>query len=298
VMARTPGRPTAQLGFPYVDSLKLQQKFGHGAVLLPDAATADAGLAALLERQRLAACFCEVPGNPLLGTVNLARVASLAAAHDAVLIVDDVLSSPVNIDVGACADLVVPTLTKFIAGPSDVMGGVVLCNPRSPRHAELRAILERQHEELLWGEDAVVIERQACGFVERMRRHNANGLLVAEKLRAHPLVERVWYPKWECAESYEALRRPAGGWGALVSFLPRDASRTAPPIYDALEVSKGPSLGTVFTLACPFTLLAHFDELEWAESCGVPRHLIRLSVGLEDPVELWGRIERALGSRL
>ena len=54
--------------------------------------------------------------------------------------------------------------------------------------------------------------------------------------------------------------------------------------------------GTVFTLACPFTLLAHYTELEWAESCGVSRNLIRLSVGLEDPEDLWQRLDRALGA--
>jgi cystathionine gamma-synthase len=294
IVMRTPGRPTAQLGFPYVDSLKLQQKIGHGAALLPDAATAHVGLEALLARQPVAACFCEVPGNPLLGCVDLPRVAALAGLHDAVLVVDDVLSSPINTDVGRFADLVVPSLTKFIAGTSDVMGGAVICNPRSTHHADLVALLERQHEELLWGEDALVIEAPARGFAERMRRHNTGGLLIAERLRADPRIERVWYPKWECAEAYEAVRRPTGGWGALVSFLPKDAPRTAPRLYDALEVSKGPSLGAVFTLACPFTLLAHFGELDWAESCGVPRHLIRLSIGLEDPEDLWQRIARAV----
>jgi cystathionine gamma-synthase len=294
VGTRSPGRPTAQLGFPYVDSLKLQQKLGHGAFLLHDLASAPADLAALLARQSLAACFCEVPSNPLLGCVNLPGIAPLLRAHDVALVVDDVLSSPVNTDVSPFADLVVPSLTKFIAGTSDVMGGAVICNPRSPRHDGLCEILSAQHEELLWGDDAAVIEAQARGFTDRMRRHNDNGLLIAERLRAHPAVERVWYPKWECTEAYEAVRRPGGGWGALISFLPKRAAETAPLVYDRLELSKGPSLGAVFTLVCPFTLLAHFSELDWAESCGVSRHLIRLSIGLEDPEELWRRIDGAL----
>ena len=61
-----------------------------------------------------------------------------------------------------------------------------------------------------------------------------------------------------------------------------------------LAVCKGPSLGAEFTLACPFTLLAHYGELDWAESCGVSRYLIRLSVGLENPRELWQRLDLAL----
>ena len=174
------------------------------------------------------------------------------------------------------------------------MGGALICNPRSPFYAELLPLVQAQHEELLWCEDAAILAAQARGFTERMHRHNANGLLIAERLRQHPAVEKVWYPKWEFAEAYEAVRRPGGGWGSLVTFLPKDAERRSPEIYDQMAVCKGPSLGTVFTLACPFTLLAHYTELDWAEACGVSRHLIRISVGLEDPEELWQRLAVSL----
>jgi cystathionine gamma-synthase len=113
-------------------------------------------------------------------------------------------------------------------------------------------------------------------------------------LRRHPKISQIWYPKWSFGDAYESVRRPDGGWGSLVTFLPKDAENSAPRIYDHLAVCKGPSLGTDFTLACPFTLLAHYTELEWAEACGVPRYLIRISVGLEDPDELWQRLESAL----
>ena len=92
----------------------------------------------------------------------------------------------------------------------------------------------------------------------------------------------------------EAVRRPGGGWGSLITFLPRNAETRSPQIYDRLALCKGPSLGTVFTLVCPFTLLAHYTELDWAETCGVPRYLLRISVGLEDPEELWRRLDEAL----
>jgi cystathionine gamma-synthase len=298
VMARSPGSQTAQLGFPYADSLKLQQKLGHGAVLLHDLARAAADLASLVAHQPLAACFCEIPGNPLLGCADLSHIAPLLRQHGVVLVVDDVLSSPVNTDVGRYADLYAPSLTKYIAGTADVMGGAVICNPRSAWHDDLHAVLAAQHEDLLWGDDAVVLEERARDFPDRMRRQNANGLTIAERLRAHPAVERVWYPKWECVEAYEAVRRRDGGWGALMSFVPRRADQTAPAVYDRLRVSKGPSLGAAFTLACPYTLMAHYRELAWAESCGVSRHLIRLSVGLEQPDDLWGRIEHALAPGL
>lgn len=87
------------------------------------------------------------------------------------------------------------------------------------------------------------------------------------------------------------MRCHEGGWGAVITFLPKNAEAQSPRIYDRMAFCKGPSLGTVFTLADPFTLLAHFGELDWAESCGVSRHLIRLSTGLEDPEDLWQRLD-------
>jgi cystathionine gamma-synthase len=295
VQAARPGLPTGQLGFPYVDTLKLQQKFGRGGHLLHDLGRVEDDLAVLLAHQPLAACFCEIPGNPLLGSADLRKVTPILRAHGVPLVADDVVATPFNVDLRGHADLIATSLTKYIVGTGDVMGGAVICNPRSPYYSTLKPILKAQHEELLWGEDAAVLDAQAKGFPERMARHNRNGLFIAERLRSHPAVEKVWYPKWEFSDVYEAVRRPQGGWGSLVTFLPQNANKTSPGIYDRMPVCKGPSLGTVFTLACPFTLLAHYTELDWAESCGVSRFLIRLSIGLEDPEELWQRIEGALG---
>jgi len=294
VCARRPGLPTAQLGFPYVDTLKLQQKFGAGVTLLHNLDAIADDLQALLQRQPLAACFGEIPGNPLLGSADVRRITPLLRQHQVPLVADDVVATPVNVDLGRYADLIATSLTKYVAGWCDVMGGAVICNPRSPFHAELKAHLTAGHEELLWGGDAMVLDERIRTFPHRMHRHNSNGLFIAERLRGHPAVERVWYPKWEFSDVYEAVRRPQGGWGSLVTFLPKHAEQRSPRVYDALEVCKGPSLGTVFSLACPFTLLAHYTELDWAESCGVSRYLIRISVGLEDPEELWQRIDRAL----
>jgi cystathionine gamma-synthase len=294
VNERKPDLKTVQLGFPYVDTLKLQQKLGSGVHLLHDLEHIETGLNGILARESLAAAFCEIPGNPLLGSADVRRISPLLRQNGIPLIADDVVATPLNVDLGRYADLIATSLTKYVAGTCDVMGGALICNPRSPFHAGLKAIIRQQHEELLWGADAAVLDEQAGTFPGRMLRHNANGLFIAEKLRAHPLVEKVWYPKWEFSEAYEAVRKPQGGWGSLVTFLPKNAAIASPRVYDAMAVCKGPSLGTVFTLACPFTLLAHYTELDWAEACGVSRHLIRISVGLEEPEELWHRLELAL----
>lgn len=291
-----PGLPTVQLGFPYVDTLKLQQKLGTGSILLHDVDRAPDELQRLVERQGLAGCFCEIPGNPLLGCADLRKITPILRQVGVPLVVDDVVATSLNVDLRPHADLIATSLTKYVAGTADAMGGALILNPHGPSYRALKAATHVQHEELLWGEDAAALQARARSFPERVRAHNAHGLLLAERLRRHDKVERVWYPKWETAEAYEGVRRPDGGWGSLITFLPKHAERTAPRIYDALAVCKGPSFGTVFTLACPFTLLAHYPELDWAEACGVSRYLIRLSVGLEGAEDLWQRVEAALNA--
>lgn len=291
---REPGRGTVQLGFPYVDTLKLQEKLGNGVELLHNLDRIEEDLLQVLAAGPRAGCFAEIPGNPLLGSADLRRITPILRSNGIPLVADDVVATPFNVDLSRHADLVATSLTKYVVGTGEAMGGAVICFPGSPFYRELRAGLEAHHEELLWWQDAEVLLEQARSFPERMRRHNESGLWIAERLRRHPGVERVWYPKWEFSDVYETVRRPAGGWGALITFLPCNAPSASPRIYDRLEVCKGPSLGTIFTLACPFTLLAHYTELEWAEACGVSRYLIRLSVGLEDREELWARLARGL----
>ena len=95
---------------------------------------------------------------------------------------------------------------------------------------------------------------------------------------------------------YDLVRRPDGGYGGLFSFVLKDPSNYTEAVYDALEITKGPNLGTSFSLCCPFTLIAHYDELEWAESAGASRYLIRISVGTEPAEELIARLKTAIAS--
>lgn len=114
----------------------------------------------------------------------------------------------------------------------------------------------------------------------------------------HPLVQQI---SCEMGQGRPSLPFPSAAvarLGALITFLPRRAESRAAPIYDSLALCKGPSFGTLFSLACPFTLLAHYCELDWAESCGVSRHLLRLSVGLEPPEAIGQRLDHALSEEL
>lgn len=290
-------RASVQLGFPYVDVLKLQEQFGGGAHFVPGTGprSLDA-VRTLIARAPVSACVVETPGNPLLSCPDLAAVHALMRDHDALTLVDDTIGSPGNIDVLPYADLVVGSLTKYVGGLGDVMAGSLVIAPHSPWAGALRAALAPVHDGLLYPGDAVVLEQRSRDYPERLARINRNADRVAAYLAGHPLVAAVWHPSLPGNEAYAALRRPGGGHGGLLSFTLHDAARRAPTVYDRLRVSKGPSLGTNYTLACPYTILAHYDELDWAEEHGVSRWLIRVSVGLEDPEDLIARFAAALAA--
>tara|TARA_B110000879_G_C11103481_1_gene484184 strand:- start:960 stop:1349 length:390 start_codon:yes stop_codon:yes gene_type:complete len=128
-----------------------------------------------------------------------------------------------------------------------------------------------------------------------MRESNTNGELLADYLMAHSAVDKIWYPKFTTSDLYERVKRKGGGYGGLISVVLKNQKKSA-KFFDALKISKGPSLGTEFSLACPYTLLAHYDELEWAEGCGVDQNLIRISVGSENAEDILGRVQEALES--
>ena len=162
-------------------------------------------------------------------------------------------------------------------------------------------------EDSYYDEDAIYMERNSRDFRRRIAIIDDNTLAVCEFLRAHSLagspdlsatpashptvIKEVFYPKWITSKNYDGCRvrlpsgAPAGGYGGLFSltFTSASASRA---FFDALPCYKGPSLGTNFTLACPYTILAHFAELDWAAGFGVEQGLVRVSVGLEDRATL------------
>jgi cystathionine gamma-synthase len=280
------GKKTLQLEFPYVDCLKVQELFGHGVAYLNEATGESFDEALLRIRQgEFAGVFTEIPSNPLLRTVDLQRVAK--ACHDSgtPLIVDDSAAGPLNVDALRYADVVTGSLTKWISGEGDVMAGMVTVRADSPVASALRASLAADASESapLYIGDAEVLLSNLKDYPKRMKVVNHNGHAIAAWLANHPAVSAVWHPSLVHTENYEAVMRKGGGYGGLLSFVLKNEKKT-PKVYDSLRLSKGPSFGTPFTLVCPYTLLAHYHELEWAESCGVSANLLRISCGLE-PIE-------------
>ena len=290
VQTLRPGRVTLQLGFPYVDVLKQPQVVFHGGELLQPTSLSD--VEAALDQLDPAAVIVELPSNPLLCCVDLQGVAALAHARGIPVIADDTIGTGLNLNALPYADLIFTSLTKSFAGRGDVMAGSLLVSPTSAWATKF--LDDTSSTADLSDPDAIALEQASRDVRKRVPRLDANALVLAERLEAHPAVARVLHPK-NCP-NFQALMRRGAGHGCLLSFELKEGGNKARVVYDALRVSKGPSLGTDFSLACPYAQLAHYDELSWAETCGVPRHLLRISVGLEQPEELWRRFEQALNA--
>lgn len=182
----------------------------------------------------------------------------------------------------------------------------LVLTPHSRHYQALKATLEEHYEDLYFAEDAVYMERNSRDFRTRIATINDRAYDLTEMLyewsqmdgRApSSVLKYVWYPRWVTPEHYAMPQRlPStgkGGFGGLFSltFTTLEASRA---FFDVLDCHKGPSLGTNFTLACPYTILAHYAEQEWADSYGVEPGLIRVSVGLESI----GHLKAAFGQAL
>jgi cystathionine gamma-synthase len=283
-------------GFPYVDTLKILEKFGPGCLFYGNGSSED--LDDLEKRlkggEKFLALFCEFPGNPILKCPDLKRIRQLADSYDFAIVVDETIGNFINVNVLPYADVVASSLTKIFSGECNVMGGSAIFNPRGHYYQSLKEVADTEYEDNYWAEDIIFMERNSRHFVSRIERINDNAEVICDILRAHPLVKTVYYPKYNPSRVfYDNCRTPKGGYGGLLSFTFNEIGQ-ATAFYDSIETAKGPSLGTNFTLTSPYVILAHFLELDWAAQFGIPADLIRISVGLEDAEDLKVRFASAL----
>uniref|UniRef100_A0A8H8CIY9 cystathionine gamma-synthase n=1 Tax=Psilocybe cubensis TaxID=181762 RepID=A0A8H8CIY9_PSICU len=316
-------RPAAKsvcFGFPYTDTLKILQKWGPGCHFLGFGIDSDIDeLEKILEAEQkldptkppILALFTEFPSNPLLRSANLPRLRALADKYDFLIVIDETIGNFVNVEVLPFADILVSSLTKVFSGASNVMGGSLIINPRGAHYAALKDWLKDNYEDIYFGEDAIYMERNSRDFKRRIRVIDANAEAVCDFLHSRSLaggassaaIKKVYYPKYITRENYDKCRiktvdpvdGKVGGFGGLFS-LTFTSLAASEAFFDALPCYKGPSLGTNFTLACPFTILAHFGELDWAAKYGVEQGLVRISVGMEDTDTLLKSFEKALSA--
>ncbi|KHN97322.1 Cys/Met metabolism, pyridoxal phosphate-dependent enzyme [Metarhizium album ARSEF 1941] len=300
----------AVFGFLYVDTFKVLSKVKQiECVLYGHASPADMDQLErnLQDGMEIHALYTEFPGNPLLGSLDLRRLYKLSQTFNFHVVVDDTVGTAVNLDLVPFCDMICTSLTKMFSGACNVMGGSLTICPGSKSKSVLHDTLTRQYTDTYFPLDLLVMAQNSKDFVERVHVANQNAEAIAAKLRNHPVVDTVFYSKGSATQhlydGYRRRRRQTGktgedaqaqaGYGYLLSIrFVKDSAAIA--FHDALDVAKGPSLGTNFTLCCPYTLLAHASELEWAAKFGVVEHLVRLSVGIEKRDELEEAVDRAL----
>ncbi|OBT83560.1 hypothetical protein VE02_06947 [Pseudogymnoascus sp. 03VT05] len=283
-------------GFPYVDTLKILQKFGPGCLFYGNGSSKDLDD---LERrlqsgERYLALFAEFPGNPLLQSPDLLRIRKLSLQYDFAVVIDETIGNFININVLPHVDIVVSSLTKIFTGECNVMGGSAIFNPTGPYYSKLKEIAKAQYEDNYWAEDVLFMERNSRDFISRIDRINHNAEVICDLLSSHSVVKKVYYPKCvQSREFYDACRTPTGGYGGLLSVT-FNTKAQAIAFFDRIDTAKGPSLGTNFTLTSPYVVLAHFMELDWASQFGVDPDLVRISIGLEETALLKEVFEQAL----
>ncbi|ODQ63510.1 PLP-dependent transferase [Nadsonia fulvescens var. elongata DSM 6958] len=278
-------------GFPFVDTREVMNRFGPGFEFFPFGTDKDlTSLIVYLEshHQSTLLLHCEVPANPLLTTPNLAILRQLANKYNIPLCLDDTIGTFLNIDALSYGDIVMSSLTKLFNGSCDAMAGSIVLNPGSRFYKVFKHFFNTPNQFApLWLGDALVLDKNSRDFAQRNQIVNSNAQFVADLLKSNIHVKRLHYPSAdeESKYFYDKIKKPNGGYGCLLSIIFKETI-DAGKFYEALQVAKGPSLGTNFTLAIPFAIIGHNQELEYVSQFGVEKELIRISVGMESQDDL------------
>jgi cystathionine gamma-synthase len=238
--------------------------------------------------------YLESPTNPVLKVVDLARLAEASRRAGAITVVDNTFATPINqnpIELGA--DLVIHSATKYLAGHSHVLGGVV-CGDRELvetvyRHRELTGPSMQPHTAGL-----LLHSLKTLGL--RVERHNENALGLARFLQNHPKVEGVYYPGLETDPGHEIARRQMRGFGGVLSFAVDGGLEAIGRFLPRLRYAYlAANLGQVETIVGPPAVTSHVEcTEEEIAAAGIPPGLVRYAVGIEDLEDLKADLEQAL----
>jgi len=266
------------------------------AVRFVDVCDLDALRAAVAEAKP-GCIYIETISNPLLRVAPMDRIAEIAREADAALVVDNTFATPLLVrplELGA--HFSVHSLTKYLAGHGDVMGGVIVTDEENLE--PLRA-LSRTTGPVLGPFESYLTMRGIKTFPLRMERQCANAGCVASWLATHPRVERVYFPANPEHPDAAAIRRlfPANLYGAMVSFELKDAGRDEIfRFMDALQlVVRATSLGDVHSMMLYPVMSSHREvSPKHRERMGIRENLVRLSVGIEAAEDIVADLERGL----
>jgi len=241
----------------------------------------------------------ETVSNPLLRVGAIDCLAEISRAAGAAFVVDNTFATPLLVrplELGA--NLVVHSLTKFLAGHGDVLGGTVTSDAE---HYDTLRTLSRAYGPVLGPFESYLSMRGIKTFPLRMERQCANARRIAEWLSGRPQIERVHFPGSPAHPDATTIARlfPPDLYGAMISFEVRDAGRDE--IFRFMErlklVLRGTSLGDVHTLML-YPVMSSHREMSPAERrrVGIRDNLVRLSVGIEDADDILADLEQALES--
>jgi cystathionine beta-lyase/cystathionine gamma-synthase len=238
--------------------------------------------------------FVETPTNPLMRLTDLRRVAELAHAHDALLVVDNTFASPyVQRPMELGADLVTHSTTKYLNGHSDSIGGIVVAN--NEREIDWLKFVQNAAGAILGPFDAWLVLRGTKTLAVRMAQHNANGLALAEFLANHPKVCRVLYPGLPSHPQHELARRQMNGFGGMLTFDVGSLEAAATVLNRVKLMALAESLGGVETLIShPATMTHASVPADRRAKMGLTDGLVRISAGIEDIEDLKEDLSQAL----
>jgi cystathionine beta-lyase/cystathionine gamma-synthase len=238
--------------------------------------------------------WIETPTNPLLQVLDIAAIARVTHAHGAKLAVDNTFASPyLQQPLALGADLVVHSTTKYLGGHSDVVGGAVI-----GEKALLGPI--KFYQNAAGGVpgpfDAYLTLRGLKTLAVRMDRHCANAMVLAPWLVAQPTVAKVYYPGLADHPGHAIAARQMRGFGGMISLQLHGGADAARAFLTRTKLfSLAESLGGVESLVChPATMTHASIPKDIREARGVDDGLIRLSVGIEDEVDLQADLRHAL----
>lgn len=238
--------------------------------------------------------FFETPSNPTLEIFDIATIADQARTAGALTVVDNTFATPVNQNpLRHGADLVVHSATKYLGGHSDLTAGALM---GSAEVLAPVAIWRKNLGQMIAPEVASQLARSIRSLPVRVHRQNDTAAAVAAFLSAHPRVIRINYPGLTTGPAKLIVDAQMRGGGGMLSFVLDATAKQTAAVVDRLRLfSIAPSLGGVESLVTqPITTTHHgLDPLERAKR-GITDGMIRLSVGLEDAVDLIADLAQAL----
>jgi cystathionine beta-lyase/cystathionine gamma-synthase len=243
----------------------------------------------ITEKTRLV--WLETPTNPLLNVVDIRAAADAAHEVGAMVVVDNTFATPYlqrPLELGA--DVVLHSLTKYLGGHSDTMGGFVATN--DPTVAERLYFLQKSLGAVLGAMDSWLVLRGIKTLAIRMERHSQNARQVADYLARHEAVEQVLYPGLPDHPGHEIARRQMSDFGGMVSFLAESEEAAVDLVARTKIWALAESLGGVESLIEVPARMTHASTAE--STFAAPKNLIRLSVGIESAGDLIEDLEQAL----